>query len=57
MCWLGAYEVEADNVIVALSGVELDGEASRVACFVWELSTQGDGREPHKSWGLFADRR
>lgn len=45
---LKAYEVEADNVVIFFSSLELDGEALRVARLIRELSAEGDGREPDK---------
>jgi len=48
-------EVQANNVVVALLCVELDGEATRVTGLIGKLSSQSDGREAHKDGGLFAD--
>lgn len=49
-------EVEPDDVVVALHGVELDGEAARVAALVGELAAKGDVGEADEHGGLFADR-
>lgn len=48
-------EVEANNVVVALAGVELDGKTTRVACFVWVFPTNGDRTKADKDWCLLAD--
>lgn len=50
------HEVQANNVVVALLGVELDGETSWVTSLIGELTTEGDGRETNEDRGLLADR-
>ena len=45
-------KVETDNVVVALGGVELDGEATGVAGLVGELTAQSDSGEAHEDGGL-----
>jgi hypothetical protein len=46
-------EVETDNVIVALHGVELNGETTGVAGFIRVLTANGDGRESDEDRSLF----
>ena len=48
-------EVEADNVVVAFSGVELDGKTTRVACFVWVFSAHCDSTKADKDRCLLAN--
>lgn len=48
------YPVQSNDIIVALGGVEFDGESSRVAGRVRELSAKGDGAEPNEDWCLLA---
>jgi hypothetical protein len=50
-------KVQADNVIVALHSVELDGEAAGVASLIWKLSSESDSREADKSWRLLSNAR
>ena len=47
-------DVVADDVPVALLGVELDGKAAHVARQVDGTLAAGDGREPHKGRGSLA---
>ena len=47
-----SYPVQSNDVIVALGGVELDRESSRVAGRVRELSTKRDCAESNEDWGL-----
>ena len=37
------YPIQANDIIIAFGGVELDCKASRIPCRVRELSTKGDG--------------
>ena len=48
------YPVQSNDIIVALGGVEFDGEPSRVAGRVRELSAKGDGTESNEDWCLLA---
>lgn len=48
-------EVETNNVVVAFFRVELDGESTRVASLVRELTTERDGREANKDGSLLAN--
>ncbi len=47
-------DVVADDVPIALLGVELDGEAAHVAREVGRALVAGDSREPHEGFGLLA---
>ena len=51
----GTYPIEADNIIVALFGVELDGESTRIAGFIWEFAAKRHGRETNEDGCLFSD--
>jgi hypothetical protein len=51
------HEVQADDVVVALSSVKLDGESARVASLVWVLAADGDSGESDESWRFLADSR
>ena len=46
------YPIQAHNVVVALSCVELDGEATGITGRVWELSTKSNGREANEDRSL-----
>jgi hypothetical protein len=46
--------IQADNVVVALLGVELDGKTTGVTRFIRELATKGDGRETNEDRGLLS---
>jgi len=50
-----SYKIEADDVVITLHSVELDGEPTGVAGLVWELSPKSDGREAHKDRSLFTN--
>lgn len=47
--------IQAHEIIVALVGVEFDGESTGVAALVGELFAEGDGRETGKDRCLLAD--
>jgi hypothetical protein len=47
-------EVESDNVVVALAGVKLDRETSRVTSLIWKLPAKGDSRETNEGRCLLA---
>jgi len=47
-------EVKTDDVIVALHGVELDGEATGVASFIGVLTANRNRRETDEDGSLFA---
>jgi hypothetical protein len=49
------YEVQANDVIVALSCVELDGKSTRISRQIGKLATQGDCREPSEHGSSEAD--
>jgi len=49
------YKVEADNVVVALLGVELDSETTRVAALIRKLTTESDGGESDEDGRLLTD--
>ena len=49
------YEVEANNVIVALLGVEFDGESTGASSFVGELMPEGDGGGTDKDGRLLSN--
>ena len=46
--WWGAYPVQADNIIISFSSIELDSEAERVSGQIGKLSTQGNGGVPNE---------
>ena len=46
-------EVEADDVVVALHGVKLNGETTGVASFIRVLTTNGDCGESDEDRSLF----
>jgi hypothetical protein len=48
-------EVQADEIVVSVFGVELDGVASGVSRRVGVLSAIGDGGKSTEDWGLLAD--
>ena len=48
------YPVQSNDIIVALGGIEFDGESSRVACRVREFSPKGDGTETNEDGCLLA---
>lgn len=48
-------EVQADEIIVPVLGVELDSVTSRVSRRVGVFSAVGDGRESAEDRGLLAD--
>lgn len=51
--WVSAEEdgkVQPHDVVVSLPGVELDSKTSRVAGFIWELSSKCDSRETNEDW-------
>lgn len=39
------HKVQSHNIIVTLHRVELDGKATRVTRFIWELAAQSHGGE------------
>lgn len=47
------WEVEANQVVVALTRVELDRKTARIACEVRELAAQRDRTEAYKDGRLF----
>jgi hypothetical protein len=49
------HEVEADNVVVSLTSVQLDGKATRVTGLIWVLAADGYSGEADKGWCLLAD--
>ena len=46
-------EVKTDDVVVALHGIELNGETTGVAGFIRVLTANGDGRESDEDRSLF----
>ena len=48
-------EIEAYNIVVAFTSIELQCETAWVAGCVGEFTTQGDRGEADKDWGLNAD--
>lgn len=49
-----SYPVQTNNIVVSFTGIELDGETTRVASRIGKFPTEGDGRETHKDWSLDA---
>lgn len=50
----GEYPIQAYDIIVALSGVKLDGESAGIAGRIRELSAKGDGGEANEDGGFGA---
>jgi hypothetical protein len=48
-------EVQANDIVVALLGVELDGESTRVTGLVGELTAESDSGETHEDGSLLAN--
>jgi len=49
---LRTYPVQSDNIVVALTSVELDGKATRVASGVRELTADSDSGEAEEERSL-----
>lgn len=49
------WEVQADEIVVSVLCVELDGVSSRISSFIGVFSAVGDGRESTEDGGLLAD--
>lgn len=45
-----AYKVQSHNVVVSLTGVELDGKTPWISRLIRKLSAQGHSREADKDW-------
>lgn len=50
------YKVQSHNVIVSLTGVELDRKAPWISRLIGKLSAQSHSREADKDWSSHASR-
>ena len=47
--------IQADDIVVSLLGIELDGEATRIPSQVWELSAKSNGTESYENGRLLSN--